>query len=187
MYQKNILREKYLNLRKKKYYEIDKEFFSPLLSLIKSNFKKENLKLALYYPSNFEINVLKLLENKYMINKNVLLPVIEENYRMSFFPWKKNHVLLVNKFGILEPTKTKFKIPNLILVPVLAFDIKKNRLGYGKGFYDRYLNKYLKKFSNILTVGVAFSFQKHHKLPIDKNDVKLDYILTDKGIYKWKY
>jgi len=183
MYQKNILRKKYFNLRKKKYYEIDKEFFFPLLSFIKSNFKKENLKLALYYPTNFEINVLKLLENKYMYNKNILLPVIEENNRMNFFSWKKNNVLLVNKFGILEPQKTKFKIPNLILLPILAFDRNKYRLGYGKGFYDRYLNKYQKKNSNILTVGVAFSFQKYHKLPINKNDVKLDYILTEKGLH----
>ena len=181
MYQKNILRKKYFNLRKKKYYEIDKEFFSPLLSFIKSNFIKKNLKLALYYPTSFEINVLKLLENQYMNNKNILLPVIEENNRMNFFSWKKNQVLLVNKFGILEPQKTKFKIPNLILLPILAFDRNKYRLGYGKGFYDRYLNKYLKKISNILTVGVAFSFQKHHKLPINKDDVKLDYILTEKG------
>ena len=183
MYQKSILRKKYFNLRKKKYYEIDKEFFSPLLSLIKSNFKKENLKLALYYPTSFEINALKLLENQYMNNKNILLPVIEENNRMNFFSWKKNHVLLVNKFGILEPQKTKFKIPNLILLPILAFDSNKYRLGYGKGFYDRYLNKYLKKFSSILTVGVAFSFQKYHKLPINKKDVKIDYILTEKGIH----
>ena len=181
MYQKNNLRKRYFKLRKKKYYEIDKEFFFPLLSFIKSNFKKENLKLALYYPTNFEINVLKLLENKYMYNKNILLPVIEENNRMNFFSWKKNHVLLVNKFGILEPHKTKFKIPNLILLPILAFDRNKYRLGYGKGYYDRFLNKYLKKISNILTVGVAFSFQKHHKLPINKDDVKLDYILTEKG------
>ena len=70
-----------------------------------------------------------------------------------------------------------------MIVPILTFDKNKYRLGYGKGFYDRYLNKYLKKFSNIMTVGIAFSFQKHHKLPIDKNDVKLDYILTEKGIY----
>jgi 5-formyltetrahydrofolate cyclo-ligase len=118
-----------------------------------------------------------------MNNKNILLPVIEENNRMNFFPWKKNHVLFVNKFGILEPHKTKFKIPNLILLPILAFDRNKYRLGYGKGFYDRYLNKYSKKISNILTVGVAFSFQKHHKLPMNKNDVKLDYILTEKGFY----
>ena len=183
MYQKNILRKKYFNLRKKKYYEIDKEFFFPLLSFIKSNFKKENLKLALYYPTSFEINVLKLLENQYMNNANILLPVIEKNNRMNFFSWKKNHVLLVNKFGILEPQKTKFKIPNLVLLPILAFDRNKYRLGYGKGFYDRFLNKNQKKISNILTVGVAFSFQKHHKLPVNNNDVKLDYILTEKGFH----
>ncbi len=183
MYQKNTLREKYINLRKKKYYEIDKEFFSPLLTFIKSNFKKNDLKLALYYPTSFEINVLKLLENKYIIDKNILLPVIERENIMSFSLWKKNHVLLVNKFGILEPIKTKFKIPNIILVPILAFDKNKHRLGYGKGFYDRYLNKYLKKFSKIITVGVAFSFQKYHKLPLDNNDVKLDYILTEQGMY----
>ena len=135
----------------------------------------------MYYPASFEINVLRLLENQYMNNKDLLLPVIEENNRMNFFSWKKNQVLLVNKFGILEPQKTKFKIPNLILLPILAFDRNKYRLGYGKGFYDRYLNKYLKKINNILTVGVAFSFQKHHKLPINKNDVKLNYILTEKG------
>ena len=183
MHQKNNLRKRYFNLRKKKYYEIDKEFFSPLLSLIKSNFKKKNLKLALYYRASFEINVLKFLENKYMSNKYILLPVIEKNNKMNFFSWKKNCVLLVNNYGILEPLKSKVKIPNLLLVPILAFDKEKYRLGYGKGFYDRYLNKYLKKFNNILTVGVAFSFQRHHKLPRNKNDVKLDYILTEKGIY----
>tara|TARA_B100001057_G_scaffold337663_1_gene338445 strand:- start:833 stop:1384 length:552 start_codon:yes stop_codon:yes gene_type:complete len=182
MHQKNNLRKKYLELRKKKYYEIDKEFFSPLINLFKLSFKKNFFKIALYYPSYFEVNVLKILENKYIIKENVLLPVIEENNIMNFFPWKKNHVLQLNKFGIPEPLKTKIIIPNVMLVPILAFDGTKHRLGYGQGFYDRYLNKYLKKFNNILTVGVAFSFQKHHKLPKSKNDVKLNYILTEKGI-----
>ena len=68
-----------------------------------------------------------------------------------------------------------------MLVPLLAFDNQKNRLGYGKGYYDRYLNKYLKKNKNILTIGVAFSFQKHNKLPTSNNDVKLNYVLTEKG------
>ena len=63
------------------------------------------------------------------------------------------------------------------------FDSKKNRLGYGKGFYDKYLNKYLRRYKKILTIGVAFSFQKHHRLPINRNDVKLDFIITEKGIY----
>jgi len=184
MSKKIILRKKYLYLRKKKYYEVDKKFFFPLIELIKSNFKKKNLRIALYYPSNFELNVLKFLESDYLKKKNVLLPVIEKKNNMNFYSWGKNQTLLVNKFGGLEPDKTVIKIPNLILVPILAFDRFKYRLGYGKGFYDRYLNKYLNKFKNILTVGVAFSFQKHHKLPRDKSDVKLKYILTEKGLYK---
>ena len=180
---KKILRRKYYHLRKKNYYEIDQKFFFPLFRLIKTNFKKKDLKLALYYPSNFELNVLKFLENDYIKNKNVLLPAIERKNNMNFYSWEKNQALIVNQFGMLEPNKTKIKIPNLMLIPILAFDKHKYRLGYGKGFYDRYLKKYLKKFKNIVTVGVAFSFQKYHKLPIDKNDVKLNYILTEKGIY----
>ena len=183
MQQKNLVRQKYYKLRKKKYYEINKYFFNPFLDLIRSKYKKKKFRLGLYYPSSFEINVLKLLEINYISNQNLLLPVIEENNSMNFFPWKKNEVLKVNKYGILEPFKKKKNIPHVMLVPLLAFDKNKYRLGYGKGFYDRYLNKYLKKNKDILTVGVAFSFQKHHKLPINSNDVKLDYILTEKGIY----
>ena len=95
---------------------------------------------------------------------------------------EKNELLFVNKFGMLEPAKTHVKVPDVILVPILVYDKKKYRLGYGKGYYDRYLKKYLKQYKNILTVGVAFSFQKHHKLPINHNDVKLDFIITEKGI-----
>ena len=117
-----------------------------------------------------------------MNNKKILLPVIGKKNNMNFYLWKKNKVLAVNRFGILEPDKNSIKIPNLMLIPILAFDRYKYRLGYGKGFYDRYLNKYLSKTKNIITVGVAFSFQKHHKLPRNKTDVKLNYILTEKGI-----
>ena len=183
MDQKKNLRKKYYYLRKKKYYDIDQEFFFPLIKLIKSKLKRKNLNLALYYPSNFELNVLKFLENDYMKNKDVLLPAIERQNNMNFYSWKKNQALFVNQFGMLEPNKTKIKIPNFMLVPILAFDKQNYRLGYGKGFYDRYLIKYLKKFKNIHSVGVAFSFQKYHKLPKDKNDVKLNYILTEKGIH----
>jgi len=183
MSKKKILRRKYYHIRKKKYYEIDQKFFFPLIKLIKTKFKKKDLRLALYYPSNFELNVLQFLKNDYMKNKDVLIPAIERKNNMNFYLWKKNQTLFVNKYGMLEPDKTKVKIPNFMLVPILAFDKNKYRLGYGKGFYDRYLNKYLKKFQNILTVGVAFSFQKYHKLPRDKSDVKLNYILTEKGIY----
>ena len=184
MLEKNQLRAQYFRLRKKKYFEITKEFFLPIKKLLRSYLRKKNFKIALYYPSNYEINVLKLLENKYLKNTKILIPLIEESNFMNFYPWKKNEVLLVNKFGLLEPVRSKAQTPDVILVPILSFDKKKYRLGYGKGFYDRYLNKYLKNLKNIITVGVAFSFKRHHKLPITKKDVKLDYILTEKGLIK---
>ena len=139
--------------------------------------------MALYYPSSFEINVLKILEFNHISYQNLLLPIIEEGNLMNFFKWEKNEVLQVNKYGMLEPIRSKKNIPDIMLVPLLVFDKNKYRIGYGKGFYDKYLNKYLKTFKNILTVGVAFSFQKYHKLPINNKDVKLNYILTEKGIY----
>tara|TARA_B100000963_G_scaffold344197_1_gene346808 strand:+ start:385 stop:936 length:552 start_codon:yes stop_codon:yes gene_type:complete len=183
MQQKIILRKKYYNLRKKKYYEINKNFFFPLLKLIRSKFKKKPIKIAIYYPSNYELNVLKFLDFNNVLINDFLLPVINNNNLMNFFSWKKNDLLFVNKFGILEPAETQVKVPDLMLVPILAYDKNKYRLGYGKGFYDRYLNKQIKQFKNILTVGVAFSFQRYHKLPIKKNDVQLNYIITEKGIY----
>ena len=109
---------------------------------------------------------------------------LAKNKIIHFSKWKKNEVLTVNKFGMLEPTKSKIRIPNLMLVPLLVFDKGKYRLGYGKGFYDRYLSSLLKKFNKILTVGVAFSFQRYDKLPISSYDVKLDFILTEKGLMK---
>ena len=102
---------------------------------------------------------------------------------MYFYKWEKNDVLQINKFGMLEPFKSsKNIVPNIMLIALLAFDNKNNRLGYGGGFYDRYLKKYLKTYNNILTIGIAFSFQRHHKLPVFNNDIKLDYILTEKGL-----
>ena len=182
MQQKSKLRKKYLKIRKENYFEIDKKFFSHLLKLIKKNIKKKSIKIALYYPSNFELNVIKVLELKYFSHQLILLPIVEKNNFMNFYQWSKNDVLTVNEFGMLEPIKTKAKIPDIIIVPMLAFDKEKFRLGYGKGYYDRYLKKYIKQYKDTITVGVAFSFQKHNKLPINKNDIKMDFILTEKGI-----
>jgi len=103
---------------------------------------------------------------------------------MEFFEWKNFDPLNTNIYGLLEPAiKTNSLIPDIILVPLLAFDKNKNRLGYGKGFYDRFLTKFLNR-RKIITIGVAFSFQKYNKVPTSSGDVRLDYILTDKGLIK---
>ena len=71
--------------------------------------------------------------------------------------------------------------PDILIVPLVAFDKDKFRLGYGGGFYDRYINK-ISNLKKIFAIGFGFSFQELKKIPINKFDQKLDLILTDKGV-----
>ena len=179
---KEAIRKKYLLLRKKKYFKVNSRFFYPLIKIIKDKFKNRKINISIYYPSFYEVDVLKViyLENSKKIN--FLLPIIEQNNFMNFYKWKKNDVLFINRFGVLEPQRSSKKIPDIVLLPLIAFDKNKNRIGYGKGFFDKYLNRFIKKYKKILTVGVAFSFQKHHNLPVNDKDYKLDYVITEKGL-----
>ena len=183
MHNKDRLRKKYFFIRKKKYFEIKSSFFNPLIKLIKKKYKKRHISLSSYYPSSFEVNTLRLFETAFINKLKIFLPALKGNNIMHFHEWKKNDVLKINQFGMLEPALLLDHIvPDVMLVPLLAYDSKNNRLGYGGGFYDRYLNKYLKINNNILTIGIAFSFQRYDKIPVSSTDVKLEYILTEKGI-----
>tara|TARA_B110000881_G_scaffold205416_1_gene207837 strand:+ start:272 stop:826 length:555 start_codon:yes stop_codon:yes gene_type:complete len=183
MLSKDKIRKKYFKLRKKNYYEVSEQYFIPLSKLLKNLFNK-NVNFSFYYPANYEVNTLELLRS---INKKKnfisLLPVISKKNDMKFYKWNYLETLKVNKYGMLEPFTVKNQIiPDVILVPLIAFDSNNHRLGYGKGYYDKFLNKYLKQNKNILTIGVAFLFQKYDKLPASKYDVKLKYILTENGL-----
>ena len=183
MLSKDRLRKKYFLIRKKKYFEVDTGFFKPLLKLIKNRFDNKSINLSIYYPALYEVNVIKLLDTTDGKKIKMILPVINERNSMYFYRWEKGDILHVNRYGMLEPSIFKKKVdPNVMLLPLLAFDKEKNRLGYGGGYYDRFLNKYLKFNKNLLTVGIAFSFQKYNKLPSTKNDVKLNHILTEQGL-----
>ena len=67
-----------------------------------------------------------------------------------------------------------------MLVPVVAYDKDLNRIGYGGGFYDRYIKK-IKRYKKIVIIGLAYSFQKVEQIPINEYDVKLDFIITEKN------
>ena len=185
MQEKIALRKKAFGNRKKKYFEITPNFFYPLIKLLKKKKKNSVNIISLYYPSNYEVNVLSLFKLIKNMKMKTVLPVTKFDNQMNFVEWKYLDPLQVNQFGMLEPSlKSKNFVPNFMLVPLLAFDHNNNRLGYGKGFYDRFLNKFLRIKNNITTIGVAFSFQKYEKLPISNIDKKLDYILTEKGLKK---
>jgi 5-formyltetrahydrofolate cyclo-ligase len=184
---KSFLRLKFIEKRKKLYstkifFSFDKIFF-----LIKKNFSKKKPSIAGYYPSNFEVNILDLLSQVSKKNFKVGLPVIKKGYKIDFKHWIPSEPLYVNKYGILEPQKQNITFkPDIILVPLVAFDRNLNRIGYGKGYYDRAL-KHLASNKKILTIGMAFSFQEASIVPTNQYDYNLDCILTDRNlIYRKK-
>ena len=98
---------------------------------------------------------------------------------MDFFQWSSKDPLIINKYGIPEPISKKIRYPDIILVPMVAYDKNLNRIGYGGGFYDRYFEK-IKKYKKITTFGLAYTFQKVKKIPAKKHDIKLDFIITER-------
>ena len=179
---KHKLRSKILELRKKnqnKNFEINVNIFFSFLK--KNNYIFKNV--GGYFPSNYEIDDLKILKFLEKKNFNILLPVIKKNNQMDFFKWSANDLLKINKFGIPEPVGRKIFIPDILLIPLVSYDRKLNRLGYGGGFYDRYIEK-IEKHKKIIKIGLAFSYQKTKKIPINKFDKKLDFIINKKEILK---
>ena len=182
-YDKFYLRNISLLKRKKKYLTVKKFNFNLIFNLIKKHFNKKKIIIAGYYPSNYEVNILRFLENAYKKNFKVVLPVIKSTNNMIFKLWNFKEPLCVNKFGILEPPKgNKEILPDLVIVPLIAYDLKLNRIGHGKGYYDKNLNKMKKVKKNLITLGMAYSFQKCSTIPTNKYDVKLNYIFTENGI-----
>ena len=179
---KSKLRKKILKVRQKfntKNIQID---FNQIIKIL----KKENISSKIvggYYPVNFEIDDLILLR-KFKKNKFIIsLPVIKKNCQMDFYPWSFSGPLKINKYGIPEPETKDIVYPDIILIPLVAFDKNLNRLGYGGGYYDRLIAKLSKK-KKIMKIGLAFPFQKIDKVPINVYDQKLDYIVTNKYIMK---
>ena len=84
---KDQLRKKFFSIRKKKYYEIKPNFFDPLIRILKSKVKKK-FNLSCYFPTSFEVNILKFFETKFEKKLNILLPVINKDNSMFFYKWK---------------------------------------------------------------------------------------------------
>ena len=174
---KSLIRKKILKYRKNiNFDELNIKYKSVSKILRMKKFKGKIL--GGYYPYNYEVNTIPILEKFEKKKFVILLPKIKKKSQMNFFQWSTNDPLIINKFGIPEPISKMIKYPDVLLVPLVAFDKNFNRIGYGGGFYDRYINK-IRKRKKVLTIGFAYSFQKVKKIPTNKNDVKLDYIVTN--------
>jgi 5-formyltetrahydrofolate cyclo-ligase len=179
---KEILRNKLINLRRNNY--IDQGInFTQLSRILKKFDPKKKITIGFYFPINSEIECFKVLRKLEKEKFKISLPVTKKNRKMDFYQWSSKDILKISKIGIPEPDNKNKIIPDVLIVPLVGFDKNKYRLGYGGGYYDRYIKKTL-KFKKILTVGFAFSFQEITKVPINEFDQKLDIILTNKGIFK---
>ena len=175
---KSQIRKKILNLRKQKKIKKFIFNFDFILNILKR--KKVSGKIVGgYYPYNYEVDILQILEKFEKKKFIITLPKIKKNSQMNFYKWSTNDPLAINKFGIPEPVSKKVKYPDVLLVPLVAFDKNFNRVGYGGGFYDRYIKK-IRKRKKILTIGFAYSFQKVKKITTNNYDIKLDFIITNK-------
>ncbi|MDX2083366.1 MAG: 5-formyltetrahydrofolate cyclo-ligase [Rickettsiales bacterium] len=112
--------------------------------------------------------------------------IIDENLELIFIQAKPKQELEPNKFfpKILEISAGEKIFPDFLIIPLLAFDKNLNRLGMGKGFFDRTINFLKKRNLKIITIGLAYDFQRYDDiLPCDKTDQRLDFIVTEKNIF----
>ncbi|MDA9604503.1 5-formyltetrahydrofolate cyclo-ligase [Candidatus Pelagibacter sp.] len=179
---KSKLRKKTIKIRSKNNKKNIKINFNKIINLFRE--KKINKKsIGGYYPVNFEIDDLELLQKFQRKGFNISLPVIKKNFQMDYYKWTFSEPLRINKYGIPEPKAKNLVHPDILLVPLVAFDRKLNRLGYGGGYYDRIIKKLSKK-KKIIKIGLALSVQKISNVPINNHDQKLDYIVTNKYVLK---
>ena len=179
---KKNLRKKLIKIRRNNYVNQTISFVRFIKILKKYNLKK-NINIGGYYPINSEIGCLNILKNLEKNKFKISLPITQKNKNMDFYQWSFQEPLRVSMQGIPEPNNKKKVFPDILIVPLVGFDKSKFRLGYGGGFYDRYILK-ISKFKKVFTIGFAFSFQEIKKIPINKFDQKLDMIFTDKEILR---
>tara|TARA_B100000029_G_scaffold226696_1_gene224464 strand:- start:1410 stop:1958 length:549 start_codon:yes stop_codon:yes gene_type:complete len=180
---KSDLRQKILKKRKK--FHLKNLSINPkeLLKILNDKkFININKVIGGYYPYNYEVNILQILKVLEKKKYKISLPKIIKKNQMNFYDWSFNEPLAINKYGIPEPLSKKIKYPDVLLIPLVAFDKNLNRLGYGGGYYDRYLAKF-RKNKKIMKIGIAYSIQKIQKIPTNKYDIKLDHVITEKIFY----
>jgi 5-formyltetrahydrofolate cyclo-ligase len=130
-----------------------------------------------YYPIKDELNPLLLLETLHQNGFRIGLPKIREGL-ISFKEWAPGSTLCCGIFGTLEPSDTQPVVfPTAILVPLLAFDLRGNRLGYGAGYYDTAL-RVIRRERRVVAIGVGFDEQEMPEIPREPQDEPLDMILT---------
>jgi len=180
---KQVFRKK-LQARRMRLTEDERRILSSSVqsALVESSFFTEADCLALYSPTRGEVATESLFFIARQTKKKICFPRVEGG-RMVFVEVNDLMSLRKGAFGVLEPSGESI-IPvaalDLMVIPGLAFDRYGNRLGYGKGFYDRELHSV--GFSGVL-IGLCYRFQLVDRLPVEAHDVPVDHLVTEQGLF----
>lgn len=152
-------------------------FMAELLPVIGA---KNGAFVAAYMPVRDEVDVRPLLQSLVERGMIAAMPcVVGGRMPLLFRQWNTGAALVPRAFGLLEPSDDASVVtPDLLLVPLLAFDRSGHRLGYGRGYYDRTLAA-LRTQRPIIAVGLAFAAQEVLSLPAGNNDQRLDWVITE--------
>jgi len=178
---KNHLKEEILEKRnslpKKEVIERSRKIEERLFNL---EYYKKSKTIMFFVSFNSEVNthdmIKKSLKHKIIVVPKVVNNEIEPSVIIDF-----DNLVPSGKFGILEPIesmKTAYKNIDLVLVPGAVFDMGGHRIGYGFGYYD----KFLRKVPKALKIGLCFDFQVIDKIPAEQHDVPVDLIVTEERV-----
>ena len=138
---------------------------------------KSSNDILVYISINNEVSTIELIKELFKLGKNIYAPRIVDNY-IEFYKFNSLDELELSKYNILEPKmnyKYKDNLESVVIVPGLLFDTRNNRLGYGGGYYDKFLYK-----KDIYKIGICFSDFLVTKLITSEHDIKMDEIITER-------
>lgn len=139
--------------------------------------------VAAYWPMRDEADTRYLIEALLYHEFVVGLPAVEAPARpLLFRRWTTKDPLIPGPYGVREPSRRLPEVrPDILFVPLAAFDRRGNRLGYGGGYYDATLRE-LRAMKRVLAVGVAFAAQEAEAIPPEPHDERLDLVITESGL-----
>jgi 5-formyltetrahydrofolate cyclo-ligase len=140
-----------------------------------------------YSPIRSEIDPVPLMRALAAQGARLALPaVMARGKSLAFRAWSPDDRLMLGPLGIPEPSPAAAElVPDIMLVPLAAFDRVGHRIGYGAGHYD-YTLAHLRKIKAIAAIGLAFAAQEVKSVPALQHDVALDYVLTETGLFDFR-
>ncbi|WP_314014183.1 5-formyltetrahydrofolate cyclo-ligase [Leptotrichia wadei] len=162
--------------------EVDKK--SELIIENLSPYLKNAQNIMIFMDMKNEVRITKLIELYPEKNFFISKIVNSKNREMKINKYNENELVL-HKFGYYESSSDDFydeKILDIVIVPALAFDSSKNRIGFGGGYYDTFLNKVRGKNKNTLFIGVCYDFQMIEEVPIEGHDITLDLVINESEV-----